>query len=198
MSRGSDSRRLRDVTANDDEAFTAFVHATGTRLHRAAVLLTGDEHAAEDLVQATYAKVYVRWGRVRRADSPVAYAHTMLTNTFLSHRRLRRSTERTGRGADVGESLSTRAAPSRSDSDPRARESRVDLLAALRTLPPRDRAIVVLRYWEDRTVAETADAVGISEANVRSRASRALARLRPLLDDDPSPSPARTTTRNQR
>ncbi|GAA1534201.1 SigE family RNA polymerase sigma factor [Nocardioides humi] len=155
------------------EEFTAFVRATGTQLHQAAMLLTGDHHLAEDLTQATYAKVFTRWRRVQAAESPVAYARTTLLNTFLSHRRLRRNGERPTdlADADVG--------PPLVDGDPALR---VDLLAALAGLPPLDRAVVVLRYWEDRSVADTAADLGISESAVRTRARRALLRLRPLID----------------
>jgi RNA polymerase sigma-70 factor (sigma-E family) len=155
------------------EEFSAFVRETGTQLHHAAMLLTGDHHLAEDLTQATYAKVFVRWGRVRTAESPVAYARTMLLNTFLSHRRLRRNGERPAdlTDADVG--------PPAPGVDPALR---VDLLAALAGLAPLDRAVVVLRYWEDRSVADTAADLGISESAVRTRARRALLRLRPLID----------------
>lgn len=155
------------------EEFSAFVRETGTQLHHAAMLLTGDHHLAEDLTQATYAKVFVRWGRVQAAESPTAYARTVLLNTFLSHRRLRRNGERPRdlTDADVG--------PPEAVPDPALR---VDLLVALAGLAPLDRAVVVLRYWEDRSVADTADDLGISESAVRTRARRALLRLRPLID----------------
>ncbi|TNM39835.1 SigE family RNA polymerase sigma factor [Nocardioides albidus] len=155
------------------EEFAAFVRETGTHLHHAAMLLTGDHHLAEDLTQATYAKVFVHWRRVQSAESPAAYARTMLLNTFLSHRRLRRTGERPRdlTEADIGPPL---AVP-----DP---DLRVDLLAALAGLAPLDRAVVVLRYWEDHSVAETAAHLGISESAVRTRARRALQRLRPLID----------------
>ncbi len=160
------------------EEFSEFVRTTGTQLHHAAMLLTGDHHLAEDLTQATYAKVFVRWRRVRAAESPPAYARTVLLNTFLSHRRLRRNSERptdltSPDGHPVGEQDTTEGA------DPALR---VDLLSALAGLAPLDRAVVVLRYWEDHSVADTAADLGISEATVRTRARRALRRLRPLLD----------------
>ena len=162
---------MRASTSGSQAAeFTAFVRATGTQLHHAAMLLTGDHHLAEDLTQATYAKVFVSWRRVQAADSPLAYARTTLLNTFLSHRRLRRSGERP---VDV--------APPDGGHEPDP-GTRIDLLDALRTLAPLDRAIVVLRYWEDRSVAETAVDLGLTETVVRTRARRALQRLRPLID----------------
>jgi RNA polymerase sigma-70 factor (sigma-E family) len=167
------------VTKNDEaEEFAAFVRGTGTQLHRAALLLTGDHHAAEDLTQTTYAKVYASWRRVSTASSPLAYARTVLLNAFLSQRRLRRSGEvPTDVHADAG-------------LDEVDSASRLDLLDALRSLPAMDRAVLVLRYWEDRSVAETALDLDLSETAVRTRAHRALQRLRPLLIPDTSERPS--------
>ena len=156
---------------NHDE-FSDFVRATGTQLHRAALLLTGDHHLAEDLTQATYAKVFASWRRVNATDNPLAYARTTLLNTFLSHRRLRRNSERP---VDLTRDLEL-TAPTEDHA------GRLDLLAALAVLPAVDRAVVVLRYWEDRSVADTAIDLGLTETTVRTRARRALQRLRPLLD----------------
>lgn len=159
------------VKRNDTvEEFSAFVRTTGTQLHRAAVLLTGDHHLAEDLTQATYAKVFASWRRVSTSDNPVAYARTTLLNTFLSHRRLRRNSEQP----------TDALAPEYAGGDP-DHATRLDLLDALATLPALDRAVVVLRYWEDRSVADTAIDLDLSESVVRTRARRALQRLRPLL-----------------
>jgi RNA polymerase sigma-70 factor (sigma-E family) len=164
---------MHDTTPGDGD-FASFVHATGTTLYRTALLLCGDHHLAEDLTQTTYAKVFAKWGRVRRCDSPTAYTRTVLLNTFLSHRRLRRSSERPvdcvpeGAADDVA--------------DPTVR---LDLLAALAGLAPADRAVLVLRFWEDRSVEDTAALMGVSPGAVRTRSSRALARLRERLGDDP-------------
>lgn len=151
--------------------FDAFVHATGNRLFRTAVLLCGDWHLAEDLLQTTYAKVYASWRRVSSAEEPLAYTRSMLLNTYLSHRRLKRNTERpsdelpeTSTVIDAG--------------------LRVDLLAALQTLDPKDRAVLTLRYWEDFSVSETARLMGISEGAVRTRSSRATTKLRERLGAD--------------
>lgn len=157
-----------------DEEFSAFAAVLGPRLFRSAVLLCGDWQLAEDLVQTTLAKVYVSWRRVSRADRPESYAHGILTKTFLSHRRLRRSSE-------VPDSLPSEEMAARLDAPDV--ELRLDVLNALAQLEPADRAVLVLRYWEDRSVAETASVLGISDVNVRSRASRAAARLRAVLDD---------------
>jgi len=118
------------------EEFARFVRETGTQLHRAALLLTGDRHLAEDLTQTTYAQVFASWRRVSRADSPLAYARTTLLNAFLSHRRLRRNGE-LPTDLDLGPETSVPA------EDP---TTRLDLLDALATLSPLDRAVVVLRY----------------------------------------------------
>ena len=166
-----DASRLQEGLPPDADAFEEFVHATGDRIHRAALLLCGDHHLAEDLTQTTYAKVYAAWPTVSAADSPLAYTRTVLMRTFLSHRRLRRSGERpvdrvpetATDGPDLG--------------------SRLDLLAALRRLAPHDRAVLVLRYWEDLSVARTAELLGIRETTCRTRAARALTRLRTLLPD---------------
>ncbi len=153
----------------EPDDFDEFVRATGRRMHHAALLLCGDHHLAEDLTQTAYAKVFAHWSRVSRMSSPLAYTHTVLLRTFLSHRRLRRSSERPA--AELPESAIH--GPDAS--------TRLDVVAALRLLPPRDRAVLVLRYWEDLSVAATAEVLGIREDACRRRAARALARLRPLI-----------------
>jgi RNA polymerase sigma-70 factor (sigma-E family) len=165
-----------DKGAGDDEAasFDAFVRASGTQLYRTAYLLCGDHHLAEDLTQSTYAKVFARWRRLVRSDNPVGYARTTLINTYLSHRRLRRNTETpTEAVADAAYAVPS-GGP---DGDVLA--TRHDLIAALRQLSALDRAVLVARFWEDRSVAETATDLGISAAAVKQRSHRALARLRP-------------------
>jgi RNA polymerase sigma-70 factor (sigma-E family) len=151
--------------------FEEFVEATGNQVFRTALLLCGDWHLAEDLTQTTYAKVYASWRKVVRADNPVAYTRSMLLNTYLSHRRLKRSSER----------------PTEDLPDSGHREDptiRLSLLAALHELDPKDRAVVVLRYWEDRSVAEVAHALGTTEGAVRTRTTRATAKLRDRLGAD--------------
>jgi RNA polymerase sigma-70 factor (sigma-E family) len=162
------------------EEFESFVRATAPQLYRTALLLTGDHHLAEDLTQTTYAKVFASWRRVHRAGNPVGYTRTILLNAFLSHRRLRRSGEQPGRAADLIETLAERADDRVGAADP---STRVDLLAALAQLAPTDRAVLVARYWEDRSVTETAHDLGLTESAVRTRAKRALDRLRPMVRD---------------
>ncbi|MGH3448264.1 MAG: SigE family RNA polymerase sigma factor [Nocardioidaceae bacterium] len=154
-----------------DAAFTEFAAAVAPRLFRSAVLMSGDWHLAQDLVQTTLSQLYVRWGKITRADSPEAYAHGALVKAYLSHKRVRRNSEL------PSSELGDRATPQH---DPAAR---VIVAEALRILSPLDRAIVVLRYWDDRTVVETALEVGLSSGAVRTRASRALAVLRSELAD---------------
>jgi RNA polymerase sigma-70 factor (sigma-E family) len=155
------------------EDYAQFAAARAGHLYRSACLLTaGDTYLAEDLVQEALGKIYVRWGRISRAGNPAAYAQTALTRTFLAHQRRRSSRERTG---DVLPDLV--AAPC----DP---SLRLTLLDALARLPAKDRSVIVLRYWEDRSVQETAGALNMSSAAVRTRCVRALARLRELLGED--------------
>ncbi|MFB7517448.1 SigE family RNA polymerase sigma factor [Streptomyces sp. NPDC056144] len=157
-------------TSRADE-FLEFASARTGHLFRSACLLTsGDTHLAEDLTQETLGRMYVLWGRMARIDNPAAYAQTVLVRTFLSHRRRRSATER-----PLGE------LPDRAPADGGDPALRIALLDALAGLAPKDRAVVVLRYWEDRTVEETADAMHVSSAAVRTRSTRALAKLRVRL-----------------
>jgi RNA polymerase sigma-70 factor (sigma-E family) len=157
---------------DDPAEFVEFATAASGSLFRTALLLCGDWHLAEDLVQTTLAKAYRSWWRVRRASSPAAYARSILVRSYLSQRRLRGSRE-----------LSWQAVPDRSEPDPDL-ALRVTLLAALASLRARDRAVLVLRYWEDMSVAETAAELHLTEGAVRNRAMRALAALRDVLGDD--------------
>lgn len=152
-------------------SFETFVRQTAASLQRTAVLLCGDHHLAEDLVQVTYAKTFASWRRVAAADDPVAYTRRTLVRSFLSHRRLRRSAER------PVEVLPDRPGAAWDDS------ARLDLLAALRALSPDDRAVLVLRFWEDLSVADSARLLGVSEAACRQRTARALARIRTLIPE---------------
>ena len=163
--------------APEVEDFQAFVAARGTHLYRTACLLTGgDTHLAEDLVQETLGRMYTVWGRRRRIDNPVGYAQTVLVNTFITLRRRKSSQERPV--AEVHDRVGA-AGDGNGDAD-----LRLTLLAALAALPPQDRAVLVLRYWEDRSVEDTAATLGLSAGVVRSRSGRALARLRGRLGAD--------------
>jgi RNA polymerase sigma factor (sigma-70 family) len=139
---------------------------------RAAILLTGEIAAAEDLVQSTLTRAYVTWGRIQAAGNPVAYVRTMQTRLFLDGVRKRSSRE-----IPVAEVPETRAP----EDDVALRQA---LLAALRELEPLDRAVVVHRYLLDRDVASVAAELRLTPQAVRSRASRALARVRAALGAD--------------
>jgi RNA polymerase sigma-70 factor (sigma-E family) len=152
--------------------FDDFVRGSATRLLRTAVLLTGDRGAAEDLLQETYERIYVHWPRIR-GGAPEAYARRTLTNLAANRwrKRLRRPVEVALADHDQ----------SRPD-DSEEYAVRRELLAALQQLPPRQRAVIVLRYYEDLTEAQTAETLGCSVGTVKSQASRALDRLRLLSE----------------
>ncbi len=174
------------MTSADDE-FTQFADAASSRLMATAFLLCGDWHTAEDLTQTTLAKVFAAWWRIRNRDAVHAYAQRTLLNTYLAH--YRRPQRREVLTADIAE-LRDRAI------EPRTPELRLALIDALATLPPRARAVVVLRYWEDMSIDQVAALLGCSAGNVKSQSARALDKLRLLLDGSPidaSPStPAAT------
>lgn len=174
---------------HEDEGldFDTFAAARWPHLVRTAYLLTGDHHEAEDLVQSTLAKVYLGWSRIRCLDVPDAYVHRALVNNNFSRFRKRRVAH-----------LLTPLLPERARADPHSGiEDRALLMAALATLPPRQRAAVVLRYWEDLSEQQVADILGCSPGNVKSQASRGLRKLRghPALAElagAPAPGPAGT------
>ncbi|MDN3028166.1 SigE family RNA polymerase sigma factor [Streptomyces sp. S.PB5] len=162
---------MRQVLADQ---YAEFAAARAGHLYRSACLLTaGDTHLAEDLVQETLGRLYISWHRVTRVGNPAGYAQTVLTRTFLAHQRRRSSKER------ATDSFPERAYAGHGDVP-----LRLTLLEALARLPAKDRAVVVLRYWEDRSIEETADAMHASSAAVRTRCTRALGRLRELLGED--------------
>ncbi|MFD7910653.1 MULTISPECIES: SigE family RNA polymerase sigma factor [unclassified Streptomyces] len=150
--------------------FEAFARAGQRRLYRTAYLLCGNADGARDLTQTTLAKLFQHWRRVSTADHPDAYARTVLTRTFLAERRRR---------------LRDLLAHRRVDPPPRPEHAdlRVTLLAALAELPPRARAMVVLRYWEDLSVETVAELLRCSEGTVKSQCSRALTKLRAQLGE---------------
>jgi RNA polymerase sigma-70 factor (sigma-E family) len=139
---------------------------------RAAWLLCGDRYAAEDLVQDTLARLFSKWGQVRRADNPVAYARTVLTRLFIDRQRRRSSGERP-----------VEAVPDAGRLDPDT-DLRRTLVFALAQLNATDRAVLVLRFLLDLDVATVADSLDLTGQAVRSRTNRALARLRVELGAD--------------
>jgi RNA polymerase sigma-70 factor (sigma-E family) len=164
------------MSSADDE-FTSFAEVASSRLMATAFLLCGDWHTAEDLAQTTLAKVFAAWWRIRSHDAVHAYAQRTLLNTYLAHYRRRQRREMLT--ADV-EALAERVV------EPQTPELRLALIDALATLPPRARAVVVLRYWEDMSIDQVAALLGCSAGNVKSQSARALDKLRLLLDGSPT------------
>lgn len=160
------------MAQRDEEEFHDFVVARWDSLLRTAFLLTGDRGHAEDLVQQTLVIVHRKWTHIHRADAPVAYARAVLVNQAKSRWRRRRVTE-----------LLTDDPPPAPTPDAYADYDRKDeLWRALQHLPPRMRAAVVLRYFNDLTEADAARTLGCSIGSVKSQTSRGLSRLRDVLD----------------
>ena len=153
----------------DAEGFDAFVRAHSRGLLRAAWLLTGDWAGAEDLVQASLAALWQRWVEPDPLVAPVAYARRVMATTFLRWRRRRWS----GKVPSAVVPEPPAAGDGAADAD-----LRDVLVRALQALPQRQRAVVVLRYFEDLTERDTATALGCSVGSVKTHASRAMARLR--------------------
>jgi RNA polymerase sigma-70 factor (sigma-E family) len=157
----------------DDAGYAEFVHARWPALFRTTHLLTGDRAQAEDVLQAVLIKAYTRWDRVSRAEVPEAYVRCMLLREVLSARRT--AARRSGRRHLVATPEVWR------DVDP---TERPDLWARLQSLPPRQRAVVVLRYYDDLSEAQIAETLGIATGTVKSQASDALRTLRAGYSND--------------
>jgi RNA polymerase sigma-70 factor (sigma-E family) len=161
-----------------DEEFAELVHACWASLYRTAYLMLGDAGDAEDLVQTALAKTYANWRRVRSVEAAPGYARTTLVNTAASW--FRKKGWRNERPTEVlpepahEPDLSNRPA----------------IMDALLLLPPRQRAVVVLRYYEDLSVAQVAHALDVTEGTVKSQTSEALSKLRALLGDSVIPAGA--------
>ncbi|MFF3073631.1 RNA polymerase sigma factor [Kitasatospora sp. NPDC057904] len=175
--------------------FAAFVEQRSGALFRTAYVLTGDAHAAEDLVQETLERACRHWRKVAASDAPEAYVRRILVNLANDrHRRLNRPGQRTAPLAPsgYGEPADPRDAY-------RSVELREELVAALHTLPMGMRTVVVLYYLHDLGDREIAQALDISPGSVRSQLSRGLARLREVLprQEDPplSSQPVASTSR---
>ena len=150
--------------------YEEYVAARWTALYRTAYLLTGNHADAEDLAQTTLVKAYLSWPKVAAAASPDAYVRRILTNEFLSSRRpLRVSRERL-----VDQ-------PPEVEMPAREGDDRLVLWPHVASLPPRQRAVIVLRYYEDLTEQQIAETLGCSPGTVKSQASRALKALRTHL-----------------
>jgi RNA polymerase sigma-70 factor (sigma-E family) len=171
-----------DSSAEQD--FTAFVAARRRVLLRAAYALSGDQHTAEDLVQSALTKAASRWTRIR--GEPEHYVRVALYREFVSGwRRRRRRPESIV--ATVPDQVTT--------GDPADRSvDRLAIRALIATLPPRQRAVIVLRYLEDMSVEEVAAILGCTRGTVGSQTTRALVHLRRHHDDRNGPRPLRLPT----
>jgi len=150
-----------------DQEFEAFIVAAWPRLRRAAYLLSHDSHEADDLVQTALTATYVRWHRVRKDDA-YSYVHRAVVNAYIDGTRRRRP-------------VPVERDPDRPVVADGSVEDRSELTDLLAPLSPRERTIIVWRYYFDAPEAEVAERLGISTGTVKSTASRALARLRSTI-----------------
>jgi RNA polymerase sigma-70 factor (sigma-E family) len=162
---------------DDEDRFREFATQQAAPLRRCAYLFCGDWHLAEDLMQTTLVKIYRSWHRVTARDSMGAYARTVLLRTWLDEKR------RPWRRSEVGHA----DVPDRSDGSPEPDDEAVlswqrNLVhRALLKVPPRQRAVLVLRYFDDLSIAQTAAVMGCTEGTVKSQAARGLANLRTAM-----------------
>lgn len=161
------------MRASDEERFTDFVRAYSAALFRTAFLMTGDYQRAEDILQTSLVRIYQRWPRVDAMDSPVGYAHKVVVSQSASWWRRRSSRE----------SLLQRV-------DEPTWSGRIEEVAehqrvwqAVLSLPPRQRAVIVLRYYENLTEAQIADTLGMAPGTVKSHSHAAARRLADLLGE---------------
>ena len=159
--------------ARRDDDFVAFVDARSAALLRTARLLSaGDQHAAEDLVQTALEKAYVAWPRIQRKGAQESYVRSIMTRSAID-----RTRQRTRRGevvtAEVPDVPVHQVGP----------EDRDHVFALLGALPPRQRAVMVLRYYDDLSEAQIAQALGCSAGAVKSHASRALSVMRSMTTE---------------
>jgi len=159
------------VNATQEGQFREYVSARMPALRRSAYLLCGNAHTADDLVSIAIGKLFRSWSKVSRLEQPDAYVRKMLVNAWLDERRRPWRRERVT--ADVPEP------PAHQEPDVAQRLRVVQLLGQL---PPRRRAVLVLRFLDDLSVEQTAEALGCSTGTVKTQTHRGLADLRELLD----------------
>ncbi|KQY64115.1 MULTISPECIES: SigE family RNA polymerase sigma factor [unclassified Nocardioides] len=158
-----------------DKAFAEFAQSRGAALHRAAYLMVGDSQLAQDLVQEALTKTYVAWPRLRDTSRAEAYTRKAITTTAITW--FRRKGWNNERPTDV---LHDR----RDDGDSHAITDRLAIWQEVQALPPRQRAALVLRYYEDLTEAQTAEAMSCAIGTVKSQVSAGLRKLRERLGND--------------
>ncbi|MFB7432860.1 SigE family RNA polymerase sigma factor [Streptomyces microflavus] len=157
----------------ESAAFETYARDGQRRLYRTAYLLCGNVEGAQDLTQTTLAKLFQHWRRASRAENLDAYARTVLVRTYVAERR-----------RSVRDLIAHRSNAPRPQADPAPHaDLRLTLLALLGELPPRARAMVVLRYWDDLSVESVASLLRCSESTVKSQCSRSLVRLRARMGD---------------
>lgn len=161
------------MNRTDEQAFTEFALASRTRLRRTAYLLCGDWDRARDHVQEALVRVYVRWPKLQKQGGELAYARRAVASVVIDESR-RRSSRELPADPDLDRPSTEDVAAAVTD--------RAALMAALAGLPPRQRACVVLRYFEELDVRETAATLGCSEGTVKSQTSRALTSLRSVFE----------------
>jgi RNA polymerase sigma-70 factor (sigma-E family) len=156
-----------------DQEYVEFVETASPSLRRTAFLICGDRHKADDIVQETLYKLYLSWPKVRRAENPFAYVRRMIVNAAYDGGR--RPWRREVSVAEMPDQADRRDfAAGHADHN--------EVLEALRGLGPRQRACVVLRYYEDLSIEQTAELLGCSEGTVKSQAARGLSTLRQAID----------------
>lgn len=166
------------MRAADEAEYVEYVTHALPGLRRIAHLLCHDAHRADDIVQTALTRLYVHWRRARAADDLDRYARTILVRSFLNERRL----AWTARVRLTGAPAETPGVPTAGVPDV---ETRAVVRAALNRVPPKQRAVLVLRFLCDLPVAEVAGVLGCSEGTVKSQTAHGLARLRTLLGDSP-------------
>jgi RNA polymerase sigma-70 factor (sigma-E family) len=157
---------------DDERACVEYLNASLPRLHRTAYLLCGSATDADDIVQATAVALYLNWRRIRAADNVDGYVRRVLVRKYLDTKRL----------AWARVLLTNRAPDRPAVAGGSTLEDRDELASALARLPAGQRTVLVLRYYADLSIEDTATALGCSKGNVKSQASRGLAAMRELIE----------------
>jgi RNA polymerase sigma-70 factor (sigma-E family) len=161
---------VADSQGDVDDAFAELFAARSAAIRRTAYLLCGNWHRAEDLAQTAFAKLYVAWPRLRDADKIESYLRRTLMHAYIDDSRRAFRRERP-----------TAELPDTPDPQTDSTDDRLVLMAALAQVPARQRACLVLRYFEDCSVAQAADALNCNDGTVKSNTSRGLDTLRQAL-----------------